>query len=111
MILSGAILLYFINRFVVKEHPKISAYSWKMYFSVTIPFVILSFFLQELTGIVAATVMGAIAYFFFFTNKKLVWKPWLPYGILVFLLLIPKIIPLLQPLITYKLSFNEIFNS
>lgn len=111
MIISGAILLFFIKRFVKKEHSSISAYSWKMYFSVTIPFVILSFFLQELTGIVAATVMGAIAYFFFFTNKDLVWKPWLPYGILVVLLLIPKLIPPLQPLIAYKLSFNEIFSS
>lgn len=111
MIISGAILLYFIRRFVKSEHPEISAYSWKMYFSVVIPFVIFSFFLQELTGIVAATVMGAIAYFFFFTNRKLDWKPWLPYGVLVLLLLIPKIIPPLQPLIAFKLSFNEIFNS
>ena len=55
--------------------------------------------------------MGIIAYFFFFTNKNLVWKPWLPYAILMFLLLMPKFITPLQPLIAFKLSFNEIFNS
>jgi lactate permease len=111
MIISGFILLFFIQHFVKKEHPEISGYSWKLYFSIAIPFVILSFLLQELTGVVAATLMGAFAYFFFFTNKKLDWKPWVPYSILVILLLIPKLITILQPIIGYKLSANNIFNS
>lgn len=111
MLVSGSILLFFIQRFVVKERSEITGYSWKMFFSVAVPFVILSFFLQELTGIVAATIMGIIAYFFFFTNKNLDWKPWLPYGLLVLFLLIPKLISPLQPLISYKLTFNNIFNS
>ncbi|WP_439133004.1 L-lactate permease [Polaribacter sp.] len=111
MIVSGAILLFFIQRFVVKEHPEISAYSWKLYLSIALPFVILSFFLKELTGVIAATFMGAFAFFFFFTNKKLDWKPWIPYGILVILLLVPKIITAIQPLISFKLSFENMFNS
>ncbi|WP_397446583.1 L-lactate permease [Polaribacter sp. R77954] len=111
MLVSGAILLYFIQRFVVKEHPEISAYSWKLYFSVALPFVVLSFFLQELTGVISATFMGAFSYFFFFTNKKLDWKPWIPYGVLVVLLLIPKIVTAIEPLISFKLSFDNMFNS
>ncbi|MBU3012406.1 L-lactate permease [Polaribacter vadi] len=111
MIISGAILLYFIQRFVVKEHPEISAYSWKLYFSIAIPFVLLSFFLRELTGVIASTFMGAFSFFFFFTNKKLDWKPWIPYGVLVVLLLVPKIITAIEPLISFKLSFNNMFNS
>lgn len=111
MLISGSILLFFIKRFVQKENPEVKSYSFKIYFSIAIPFVCLSFFLRELTGVISATIMAAFAYFFMFTNKKLDWKPWLPYIILVLLLLLPKIISPLQPFVAYSLNFENIFSS
>lgn len=111
MVFSGLILLFFIKKFVQKENPEIKKYSLKLFLAVAIPFVGLSLFLKELTGVVAAILMAAIAFFFLFTNKKLDWKPWLPYIILVLLLFLPKIIQPLQPFITFSLQFDDIFGS
>ena len=111
MIISGCILLLFIQRFVTKENPKISGHSWKLYFSIALPYVFLSFFLQELTGVVASVIMGIFAFLFLFTNRKLEWKPWIPYLILVLLLLLPKFIVPIKGFISYKFYFNNIFDS
>lgn len=111
MVVSGCIILFFVQKFVKKEHPKISGHSWKLFFSIALPYVILSFFLQELTGVVASIIMGIFAYLFLFTNRKLEWKPWIPYLILVLLLLLPKFIEPIKGFISYKFYFNNIFDS
>ncbi|MGB0525468.1 MAG: L-lactate permease, partial [Flammeovirgaceae bacterium] len=111
MVISGCILLFFIQRFVNRERPQSSNHSWKLYFSLAVPFVGLSFFLRELTGVVASALMGAFSYFFLFTNRKIAWKPWIPYGVLVLLLLLPKVLPPIATFISWDLSFKDIFNS
>src|SRR5690606_33201094 len=52
-----------------------------------------------------------ISYFFFFTNKKLKWKPWLPYVLLVVLLLIPKAIPAFADFLAWEISFEQILGT
>ncbi|MEO1053419.1 MAG: L-lactate permease [Bacteroidota bacterium] len=111
MLISGAIIVFFIQRFVKRERPDGSKHSWKLYLSIALPFVCLSFFLKELTGVIAATLMGAFAYFFLFTQRKIEWKPWIPYGILVLVLLLPKLNPSLASFISWSLTFDSIFTS
>jgi lactate permease len=111
MMLSGCIILLFVQRFVNHERPQRNIDSWKLYLSLVVPYVGLSFFLGELTGLVASAIMGAFSYFFLFTNRRLEWKPWMPYGVLVILLLLPKIFAPLASWISWDLTFYEIFNS
>ena len=111
IMLAGIVIIFFIQRFIKSELPNGSKHSWKLYFSVAIPYLCLSFFLKELTGIIAATLMGAFSYFFLFTNRKIEWSPWLPYGFLVVVLLLPKIIPPLASFISWSLAFDNIFST
>ena len=111
MVVSGAIIVFFIQRFVDQERPIGSIHSWKLFVSLALPYVCLSFFAQELTGIIAASLMGAFAYFFLFTHRKIDWRPWVPYGILIAVLLLPKLISPLASLISWSLMFENIFGS
>jgi len=111
MAISGGAILFFIRRFVNREHPQGSGHLWKLYFSLMVPFVGLSFFLRELTGVVASTLMGVFSYFFLFTNNKIAYRPWVPYGFLVLILLLPKLISPLAGLIDWELSFDQILGS
>ncbi|MEM6737370.1 MAG: L-lactate permease [Bacteroidota bacterium] len=111
MVISGCMVLFFIQRFVNHELPKASNNSWKLFFSLAVPFICLSFFLQELTGVVASTLMGIFSYFFLFKNRKIEWMPWIPYAVLFMLLLLPKLFTPLASFISWEWSFNELFNS
>lgn len=111
MVISGSIILFFIEHFLKKQGYKKDTHGWKLFASVAIPFVCLSFFLKELTGVVASAIMGVFAYFFLFTNRKLAWKPWLPYVLLIIFLLLPKIIPPLKSIVSLSLPFDRILNS
>ncbi|MEM0941363.1 MAG: L-lactate permease [Bacteroidota bacterium] len=111
MVISGCMVLFFIQRFVNHERPKSSSNSWKLFFSLAVPFVCLSFFLQELTGVIASSLMGVFSYFFLFTNRKIEWKPWIPYAVLLMLLLLPKLFAPLASFILWEWSFNELFSS
>lgn len=106
---AGAIIVWFVNRLITPDQPKSQRYGWAIYLSIIVPFVALSYSLQELTGVISAVVMATIAYVFFFTNKNLQWRPWLPYMLLVIILLIPKVFPPLNNFLAYKLSFESIF--
>ncbi|MFA0962712.1 L-lactate permease [Roseivirga sp. BDSF3-8] len=112
MILSGCITLSFIRHFVKNERPAAAGtHGWKLFFALAIPFAGLSYFLQELTGVIASAIMGALSYFFLFTNRKIDWQPWLPYALLLVLLLLPKLFAPLASFIALPLSFHEIFSS
>ncbi|ELR71964.1 hypothetical protein C900_01959 [Fulvivirga imtechensis AK7] len=111
MAAAGVIVLLSVHRFLKKENTGVRDYSWMVYLSIMGLFVTFSYFLLELTGVVAAVFMAIISYLFFFTNKKLKWKPWIPYVLLVGLLLIPKIISPLSSLLAFRLSFNEILST
>lgn len=111
MVISGVVVLLFIQRFVQQERPGARADSWKLFLSLALPFVALAYFLQELTGVVASALMGGIAYFFLFTNRSLAWRPWLPYGVLVIVLLLPKLIAPLGELLGFPIEFEGMFGS
>lgn len=111
MVVSGSIVLFFIEHILKKQGYKKDLHGWKLFASVAIPFVCLSFFLKELTGVVASAIMGVIAYFFLFTNRKLAWKPWFPYVVLIIFLLLPKIIPPLKSIVSLSMPFDHILNS
>ncbi|GAA4971605.1 hypothetical protein GCM10023315_22110 [Algibacter aquimarinus] len=111
MVISGSIILFFIEQILNKQGYKKDFHGWKLFFCIAIPFVSLSFFLKELTGIVASALMGVFAYFFLFTNRKLAWKPWLPYMVLIIFLLLPKVVPPLKTIVSLSLPFDNILNS
>lgn len=76
-----------------------------------LPFAGLSYFLQELTGLIAAVAMAVAAYVFFFTNKAVKIRPWLPCGLLVLLLLLPKLAPPLADFLALPVPFNAILGT
>lgn len=111
MVIGGCIVVVFIHRFVTAERSEAGNYNWKVFFSLSIPYLGLSYFLGELTGVVAAAVMGSIAYFFLFTNRNINWRPWIPYGVLLVILILPKIIQPLGSILSWEWKMNNIFNS
>lgn len=111
MVISGSIILFFIEHILKKRGYKKGFHGWKLFFCIALPFVGLSFFLKELTGVVASAAMGVFAYFFLFTNRKLAWKPWFPYVLLIIFLLLPNIVPPLKSIVSFSLPFNNILNS
>jgi len=111
MLIAGAVLLLFINKDLNNVDHDAKRGSWKLLLSLFIPFVAISFFLQDISGVIASAILGIISYSFLFTNRKINWNPWLPYGVLILILLLPKIISPLSDLISWELSFKEIFGS
>lgn len=109
--LSAVIVFGFVWYFVKKESYSNENYLIRLYGSIMIPFVGLSYLLQELTGLVASAVMALIAYLFFFKGKKIKLTPWLPYGLLVIILLLPKLSPSLRAFLSLELSFDEILQT
>lgn len=111
MVLAGAIIVFFIQRVVTRERPVGRNHAWRLFISLALPYLGLSFFLKELTGVIAASLMGVFSYFFLFKQRKIAWRPWLPYGMLVVVLLLPKLIPPLASFISWKWTFENIFAS
>jgi lactate permease len=109
--LAGIIVFISLRGFIKNENAATGNKSWLIYLSIMVPFAGLSFFLRELTGLIAAILMAVISYFFFFTNKDLKWKPWIPYTVLVVILLIPKVIPSFSSFLALRLSFDRIFGT
>jgi lactate permease len=112
-----AITGYLIMFFIIKLHNKEGDNKYQkeiflMYSFFAIPFVIFSFFAGELTTILAAVAMVIISILFFYRKgRRVELKPWLPYGLLIILMLLPKIILPLRDIITIPLSFDNIFGS
>jgi lactate permease len=111
MLFAGVVLLLFINKDLNNIDREAKWGSWKLLLSLFIPFVAISYFLQDISGVIASAILGIISYFVLFTNRKINWNPWLPYGVLILILLLPKIIPLLSDLISWEISFKDIFGS
>lgn len=111
MAISGCVIVGFIHKFVKDEKPLEKSYAWKIFASMVLPYVMFSFFLGELTGVLSAITMGIFCFTFFFQNRDIEWKPWIPYGVLVIILILPKMIPTLASFIGWELSFESIFSS
>ncbi|MDO9551198.1 L-lactate permease [Rhodonellum sp.] len=71
MFLAGIVILVFILIFLKREtFVNNQSYAWILYFAIMVPMVLVSFYLRELTGIIAAVVMAGVSYIFLFKNKK-----------------------------------------
>ncbi|MFP4059305.1 MAG: L-lactate permease [Bacteroidota bacterium] len=110
--LSGIVVTLFIYRYLNKEmESKPGKAGWILYMAIMLPYMLGAYFLKELSGIIASIIMALFSYFFLFKNKAFPWKPWLPYLLLVFLLLLPKIFPWLASVLAYKLDFPSIYGT
>ncbi len=109
--IAGLLILWYINRFLLGKNGVSIKYSWPIYLSLMLPFAGLSYYLTELTGVVSAIIMGAVCYIFFFTNKKLDWQCWLPYILLVGILLLPKLMPSLGAVLALEVPFEELLGT
>ncbi|ERM82729.1 hypothetical protein P872_04215 [Rhodonellum psychrophilum GCM71 = DSM 17998] len=110
--LAGMVILVFVLVFLKRETTENNpTYAWILYFAIMAPLVLGSFYLRELTGIIAAVVMAVVSYIFLFKNKKIHLKPWMPYLVLVILLLLPKIFTGLADFLAYKVEFKAILGT
>ncbi|MEO1237939.1 MAG: L-lactate permease, partial [Planctomycetota bacterium] len=76
---------------------------WAMLAVVMVAYAGLAPWLQELTGIAAAGLLAGFCVAAVFTDRRLVWRPWVPYFVLVGLLFLPKLVPPLAGLLEAEL--------
>jgi lactate permease len=112
ILLSGFLVIFFIYRYLKKETgSRVTSSGWILYLAILVPYVLGSYFLRELTGIIASVIMAAFSYLFLFKEKSFQWRPWLPYILLVLLLLLPKIFPRFGELLSYEMNFSSIYGT
>jgi len=110
--LGGIVVMVFVHRFLRKEaEGPLRWQGWAMFVAIMLPYVLLAGFLKELTGIISAIIMAIFAYLFIFEQKKISLRPWAPYGLLVLILLLPKLISPLEQFLTYTLSLEGLFGT
>ena len=85
--------------------------AWGMLLVTMTTYAALAPLLQELTGIAAAAALAAFGYGFVFTQRRMAWRPWLPYGVLVALLLLPKLAPPLAGFLALELTWPCVFGT
>ena len=109
---AGGIVIAFVYRYLKSESEgPIGKQGWAMYLAIMLPYVLLAGWLKELTGIVSALIMAGVSVAFIFKERKINLRPWAPYGLLVFLLLLPKLIPPLADFLALKLSVEGLFGT
>ncbi len=112
IVLAGTIVIGFAYVYLRNESEgKVGWSGWILYTVMMVPFAASAYFFRELAGIVASIFMAGFSYFFLFEHKKFDWKPWIPYMVLVLLLLIPKIFPWFAELLAYKLEFTSLYGT
>lgn len=112
ILVSGIVITFFVYRFLKTEEGEgPGKEGWILYCVIMVPFFLMSWFFRELTGLMASIFLALFSYIFLFKNRRLNWKPWIPYWLLVLLLLIPKIFPWFADLLAYKLEFSAIYGT
>lgn len=112
ILVSGFVVILFVYKYLRQETgSKITPSGWILYLAILIPYVLASYFLRELTGIIASLVMAIFAYAFLFRDKSFQWRPWMPYLLLVVLLLLPKLFPAFGDLLAYEVNFTSIYGT
>jgi len=110
--LSGFLVIGFIYHYLRKERgTRVTRSGWILYLAIMVPYVAASYFFRELTGIIASVFMAGFAYLFLFREKSFQWRPWIPYMLLVGLLLLPKIFTGFGDLLAYEMNFTSIFGT
>ena len=112
VLLAGGAVMAFVYRYLRQETgEKGSPWGWAMFGVIMLSYAGLAPWLQELTGIAAAVVLALFAYLFVFQDRRLQVRPWLPYLLLVGLLLMPKLIPPLGAALSWKWELLDLFGT
>jgi lactate permease len=111
---AGYLVLWFVMRLYNKFHAPMQFRGkvFLLYTFFAVPYIIFSWFAGELTSMLSAVVMLIFSLLYFYRGgEKINFKPWLPYGFLILLMLAPKIIPWLNDLLSTPAGFRNIFNT
>lgn len=108
---AAVVVFVFVGYFVQKESCSNRMHLFRLFLMIMIPLVAFSFYLEDLTGLLASAFMALLSYFFLFQDRKIDLRPWIPYGLLVLILLLPKLIRPLAVLLSADLNFNGIFGT
>ena len=112
MAAGGVAIMAFVHRYLRREaEGPLGWQGWGMFAAIMLPYVLLVGVLKELTGIVAALIMAGFAYAFVFEQRRIPLRSWTPYGLLVLLLLLPKLIPPLAEFLTFELAVEGLFGT
>lgn len=112
MLVAGLGVVFWINKIMTGDVDSYGKkYSYIFFLLITGVMVGISSFAKELTVLISAIIMALISYVFFFKNKNIRLKPWIPYGVLVLLLLLPKVFDFLDPLLLLEIELNNIFKT
>jgi lactate permease len=110
--MGGVVIMLFVHRYLRRESEgAIGWQGWAMYLAMMLPYALLAGFLKELTGIIAALVMAGFAYAFIFEQRRIPLRSWAPYGLLVLLLLLPKLIAPLGRFLTLEVGTDSLFGT
>jgi lactate permease len=112
ILLAGFAVMAFIDHTLRKETgEKANAACWALVPGILVPFAVFAPALREISGILSALFLAALAYVFLFRDRRLNWRPWLPYGLLVMLLLLPRLLPELAGILAARIEFTDIYGT
>lgn len=112
VLVSGIVVVAFLYRYLRKEAGQpISKWGWVLSGLTLGTYALLAPYTQELTGIVAASVMGVFAYIFVFKERRLQLRPWIPYIALVGLLMLPKVVAPLSEFLRWEWGLRDLFGT
>lgn len=112
--LAGVVVLLLVFRMVAKEHGPLEHKKkvLVLYAFFAVPFCIFAWLVPELATILGALSMLGLSVLYLGRGKsKIDLKPWLPYGVLALLLLLPKLWEPLRMWIGWELVFPEMFGT
>ncbi len=114
IVLVGTVLVILVFRMIEKERPPLE-HKLKMllfYVFFTVPFCVFAWFAPELATFLGALVMLVLSVLYITKGKsKVKLLPWVPYGLLALLLLMPKLWQPLKQKLEWKMEFNHILDT
>jgi lactate permease len=105
---AAVVIFIYVGLFAAKESETSKKHLVRLFLCIMLPLVGLSYFLEDLTGLIASAVMAMLSYFLLFKDRKIDLRPWIPYGLLVLILLLPKIFLPLADVLAADLRFESI---
>lgn len=112
--LVASVFVFFIFRMYETMHKKMHHKKevLVMFSFFFIPFIALSAYVSELSTLLSAAIMLLLSYFYLTKGKSAIKVyPWIPYLLLILLLLLPKVIAPLQKFISIPLEWNNILST
>ena len=109
-----AVLLLFIFRLFSRQNISVTLKKevYLLYAFFAVPFCGLAYFVPEMATVLAALIMLVLSVIYLKGfGRDLNLRFWLPYGVLAFLLLLPKLFNPLHRWIGWDITFNDMFGS